>query len=103
MPHPEKISVENVNHPGKVECVDAVKYVAMRRALLTVVPAQPPGLSFNELRVAVLPHLPDELWPGGGKVGWWLKSTQLDLEAKGLLKRSAQKPLTWYQPTPSID
>ncbi len=93
-----KISVENINHPGRVDCVDAVKYAAMRRALLAAAPASPPGLSYEALRHAVIPHLPEDLWPRGQKVGWWLKTTQLDLEAKGLLQRSPQKPLTWYRP-----
>ena len=33
---------------------------------------------------------------GGQTVGWWLKCVQLDLEAKGLIKRHG-KPLRWYR------
>lgn len=45
---------------------------------------------------AVLPHLPQELFPGGAKAGWWTKCVQLDLEAKGtVLRDAAGKPLRW--------
>ena len=46
----------------------------------------------------VTPILPSDLWPGGAKVGWWQKTVQLDLEAKGMLKRdAASKPMRWYR------
>ncbi|MFM7146869.1 MAG: DUF6958 family protein [Actinomycetales bacterium] len=38
------------------------------------------------------------MWPGGAKVGWWQKTVQLDLEAKGMLKRdAASNPMRWYR------
>ena len=40
--------------------------------------------------------LPDELFPGGKTSGWWLKTVQLDLEAKGLVTRSDTRPLRWF-------
>jgi hypothetical protein len=41
-------------------------------------------------------HLPEDLFPGGAKAGWWVKCVQLDLEAKGLVVRDrAAKPLRW--------
>jgi hypothetical protein len=45
----------------------------------------------------VLPHLPDDLFPEGATVGWWAKTVQLDLEAKGIVIRKATKPLRWHQ------
>lgn len=33
----------------------------------------------------MLAHLPESLFPGGAKAGWWTKAVQLDLEAKGLI------------------
>jgi hypothetical protein len=39
----EKIVVENINIPGYTSRVDAVKYEAMRKALLQVLPDTPPG------------------------------------------------------------
>lgn len=86
----EKIEIENVNTPGRVERVEKRKYVAMRDALLTVLPATSPGLSVAEAKAALLPQ---NLFPNGEKAGWWLKAAQLDLEAKGTIQREATKPL----------
>jgi len=49
------------------------------------------------MRDAVVPHLPDDLFPGGAKAGWWSKAVQLDLEAKGVIARESSKPLRWYR------
>jgi len=35
-PEPGRITIENVNHPGQTQTVDAAKYEAMRAALLAV-------------------------------------------------------------------
>lgn len=92
------IEVENVNHPGQVSRVNAEKYLAMREALLKVLPLQPPGFTQAEMGAAVLPHLSQRLWPEGKKSMWWLKTVQLDLEAKGLVKRSSRgSPTRWYR------
>ena len=90
-----KVDVENVNHPGNVRRVDAAMYGAMRRAFLRVVPSRSPGLTADEIREAVLAHLPAKLFPGGARAGWWTKTVQLDLEAKGLLSREKTRPLRW--------
>ncbi len=92
-----RVTVENVNVPGYTTRVDATMYNAMRRALLTVLPTVAPGLTQAEMCDAVLPHLPEELFPGGAKVGWWAKSVQLDLEAKQIIVREPTKPLRWHQ------
>jgi hypothetical protein len=94
----EKITVENVNVPGYTTRLDAVMYGAMRRAILKVLPAKAPGLTQTQLRSAVLPHLPKDLFPGGAKAAWWAKAVQLDLEAKKLLTREPSKPLRWHRP-----
>ena len=78
----DKIEVENVGQPGKTYRVDAAKYGAMRKAVLKVLPAKGPGMEVADVIAAVKPHLPDDLFPGGDKAGWWVKSVQLDLEAK---------------------
>lgn len=82
------VEVENVNVPGRVSNVDAEKYWAMRRVLLEVLPDAPPGLRQAEMGAAVAPRLPQELWPNGAKAMWWVKTVQLDLEAKGLVARN---------------
>lgn len=93
---PEKIRIENINTPGRSSNVDAAKYLAMRQVLLKVLPKRRPGLTQADMGQAVLPHLPESLWPGGAKAMWWVKTVQLDLEAKGLIERdAASKPLRW--------
>jgi hypothetical protein len=92
-----RVEVENVNVPGHIVRLDAGMYAAMRKALLKVLPARAPGLTEAEMRAAVLPHLPAELFPGGAKAGWWAKSVQLDLEAKQLVIRESTKPLRWHR------
>jgi len=45
---------------------------------------------------AAKPHLPATLFPRGAKAEWWLKSVQLNLEAKGIVVRDPKlKPLRW--------
>ena len=85
----EMVVIENVNTPGRTARVSAEKYEAMRRALLKTLPLGRPGLTQQEMISAVLPHLPAALWPGGAKAAWWVKTVQLDLEAKGLVLRES--------------
>jgi hypothetical protein len=92
----DKITVENVNVPGKTSRVNAAKYQAMKQAMMQVLPKAKPGLTQTEIREAVIAHLPDDLYPGGATAGWWAKTVQLDLEAKGIVVREATKPLRWH-------
>ena len=43
--------------------------------MLAVLPDAEPGLSYAELKAAVLPQLPEALFPGGQTVGWWQASS----------------------------
>jgi hypothetical protein len=95
----EKTIVENVNVPGSQTRVSKAMYDAMHQAFRKALPSQAPGLTQAEIREAVIPHLPDDLYPGGAKAGWWAKTVQLDLEAKGRLVREHTKPLRWYWAT----
>ena len=92
-----RVVVENVNHPSKRRAVDAAKYQTMRRAILTVLPSRSPGLTLAETSTAILPHLPDALFPGGAHAGWWLKTVQLDLEAKKVITRETMTPLRLHR------
>lgn len=92
-----KIQIENVNYPGKTQSADPVKYEAMKSAFLSVLPQAAPGLTVAELRERILPHLPDELFPGGATAGWWVKAVQLDLEAKGIVAREKTTPLRLHR------
>ena len=89
----DKIEIENVNTPGRTERVDRAKYEAMRDAIVAVLPSDPPGMTVAEAKAKLLPLLPDALFPGGAKAGWWLKAAQLDLEAKGIVLRENTKPM----------
>lgn len=93
-----RVTIQNVNVRGYTKRVDATKYKAMRRALLKALPSRALGMTQAEMFVAVVDHLPRELFPGGEKVGWWAKTVQLDLEAKGMIHREvAAKPLRWHR------
>ncbi|MEM1446564.1 MAG: hypothetical protein AAGF84_10940 [Planctomycetota bacterium] len=93
----EQVEVQNVNVPGHVARVDAVKYRAMRECLLRVLPKRSPGMTQKQMQEAVKDACDSSLWPNGEKSGWWAKTVQLDLEAKGIVQRETdQKPLRWY-------
>jgi len=94
---PGRVRIENVNHPGSSTTVDGGMYHAMREAILAVLPEAAPGLTEAQMRQAVLPKLPDALFPGGDRVGWWAKAVQLDLEAKGVIARESARPLRWHR------
>jgi hypothetical protein len=96
---PTTIEVQNVGQPGKTYRADTAKYADMRAAMEKVLPTAPPGLTPAEIIEAVKPHFSETLFPGGETAGWWVKCVQLDLEAKGLLKRAPKSPVRLYQPS----
>jgi hypothetical protein len=69
----------------------------MNRAFLKVLPRKPPGMTVSEVQKAVVAHLPETLFPGGAKAGWWMKAVQLDLEAKGIVLRTKTTPLRLHK------
>jgi len=89
----DKIEIENFTSPGRTFRVDRPKYEAMRKALLAVLPETEPGLTVAEAKAKLLPLLPQDLFPGGDKAGWWLKAAQLDLEAKRVIVRAPASPV----------
>jgi len=58
-----------------------------------VLPTDAPGLTQAQMQDAVVSDLPEDLFPGGAKAGWWAKTVQLDLEAKGVIAREPCQPL----------
>ena len=90
-----KIRVQNVIRPESVRFVDPDMYQAMKRAFLKVLPRRSPGLTAEEIRDRLTAHLPEKLFPGGAKAGWWAKTVQLDLEAKNTIAREKTSPLRW--------
>lgn len=99
---PGRVRIENVNHPGTSTSVDAGPYNAMREALLAVLPDKAPGMTQEQMRDAVVPKLPADLFPGGERAGWWAKAVQLDLEAKGVITRELARPLRWHRPAEPV-
>lgn len=92
----DMIEVENPNTPGKTSRVNAAKYHAMRDAMMKVMTKTAPGDTAKEIKEAAKAHLPEDLFPGGATAGWWQKSVQLDLEAKGEITRADTKPLRFH-------
>ena len=92
-----KIQIENFASPGHTYNVDATKYEAMRTAYLAVLPDVAPGLTPTEIRNRLVQLLPEDLFPGGAKAGWWAKAVQLDLEAKGVISRGKGSPVRLYK------
>ena len=92
-----KMKIENVLQPGKTYSADPAKYAAMKTAVLAVLPRDAPGLTVAEVQDRVLEHLPQDLFPGGAKSGWWMKAVQLDLEAKGIVLREKTSPIRLYK------
>jgi len=92
-----RIEMLNVNHPRKGRPADAVLYVAMKWAMLAVLPDSKPGLTVAQVQDAVPALLPQDLYPGGAKAGWWVKAVQLDLEARGVIQREKVSPLRLYK------
>jgi hypothetical protein len=92
-----KIEIENIVSPGSRYRVDAAKYGAMKQAVLAVLPQEKPGLTVAELRSAIVPQLSEEFFPGGAKAGWWMKAVQLDLEAKGVIRRAPNSPVRLHR------
>ncbi|WP_127143505.1 DUF6958 family protein [Pelagibacterium montanilacus] len=93
----DTIEIESITTPGRSARVDRAKYEAMRTALLAVLPKTAPGMTVAEAKMALMPHLPQDLYPDGEKAGWWLKAVQLDLEAKHIIAREETKPLRLHQ------
>jgi Family of unknown function (DUF6958) len=89
----DKVCVENINHPGKTTLLDKTPYTTMKKAILKVLPKRLPGITPDDIYKAVLPLLSEGVFPGGAKAGWWVKYVQLDLEAKGIIRRSPTGPL----------
>jgi hypothetical protein len=89
----DKVEVQNVNVPDQVTRVAAAKYHAMYAAMMQVMGTTP--MTANAIKEAAKAHLPEDLFPAAATSGWWQKTVQLDLEAKGVLQRHATKPLTF--------
>ncbi len=98
MPTPsDRIEVRNITSPHHVSHVDRARYMAMRAALLAVLPDTSPGLTVAQAQTALLSHLDPDQFPGGAKAGWWMKCVQLDLEARGVIARAPNAPVRLHR------
>ena len=91
----EMIEVQNVVSPDHRQRVDAAKYHAMREVWLSALPDAPPGVTPAAILEEIRPRLPQDRFPGGEKAGWWAKCVQLDLEAKGIVRRTEKPVRLW--------
>ena len=83
---------------GRVLCPQLTWRTAVASEfVLMFVAGVTPGLTPAEILTQVKPHLPDDLFPDGAKAGWWAKAVQLDLEAKGVIKRMKGSPVRLYR------
>jgi hypothetical protein len=90
------IAVHTPNKPKYEQRVDAEAYEAMRKTMLKVLPKKTPGLTQAEMWAALEKAAPKNLFAGRWKVGWWMKTVQLDLEARKIVVREKTKPLRWH-------
>ena len=95
--HAGRVTIENVNHPGQTSEVDAGMYHPMRVAMLAVLPLGPPAFTRDQMLDALVPRLPDDLFPAGAKAGWWSKAVQLGLEAKGVIAGESSRTLRGHR------
>jgi hypothetical protein len=93
------ITIRSVTSPAQTQRVNRAKYMAMRDALMAILPVGSPGLTVAQTQEALLPHLNQGLFPGGAKAGWWLKAVQLDLEASGTIVRGPRSPVRLFVPS----
>jgi hypothetical protein len=89
------VPVRSPNVPGYERRVDAIKYQAMKKVLLKVMPRKAPGITQAEMMDALRKAAPRTVF-AGRTYRWWGKSVQLDLEACGVLVRVQEKPLRWH-------
>ena len=67
------VVVRTPNKAGSSWRVDAIKYEAMRKTLMRVLPRKAPGLTQQEMWDSVALLAPKEYFPTRGKAGWWMK------------------------------
>jgi hypothetical protein len=94
---PDKGTIEVLNRDGTPWRCNGEKFETMRAALMAVLPGEPPGMTPDDAKAALLPRLDPVLFPGGDKAGWWIKAVQLDHEARGLIQRGNGSPVRLFK------
>ncbi len=67
--------------------IERWKYLAVRRAILATLAAEPAGVPFGELRSRVAERLSEAERAALGSLGWYTTTVKLDLEARGEIVR----------------
>ena len=93
----EMIEIESVTSPDWSGRVNRAKFMAVLEALLPVRPTDAPVMTVAEAKAALLPNLSEALFPGGDKIGWWLKAVQLDQESKSVIARGGKGLVRLYR------
>ena len=93
----ESFTDQNVNVASHETRVDAMNSDKMTDALIKVSPSKAPEFIQSEMFRAVVPHLTSELFPGGAKAGWWVRTLHLDLEATRTRFRAPERPLRCHR------
>lgn len=91
----DRVSARNVNHPQHRQSLKAEKYALIRQAMLESLSSDG-WMSFDALESKVRVWLqqkavPPRLFPKPGSVRWYVKTVQLDLEARGDIERMPKK------------
>jgi len=92
-----QVEVRTPNDPSYRGHVDRERYLAMRKVLLAALPRKAPGLTQAGMLDAAWPAAPRALFPTAGKAMWWVKWVQLDLEARGQVRRLPTSPTQWVR------
>jgi len=96
----EKIEVFNINAPGRSSFVQRDKYEEVKRVLKALMPTKSPGMTQDEMASLVIEQVSEAIFEDKSKAGWWMKTVQLDLEARQVMVREKTKPLRWhYEPS----
>ena len=80
------IALKNPGKGKQAPRIDAVRYEAMKAAILAVVPTSGDGVAFASLSRLVAKKLPRDAFKGAS-IMWYATTVKLDLEARGLLMR----------------
>lgn len=88
--------------PGKTgPSIDMGLYLAVRNAILEVVPVGGPGIRWAELADAVALRTPKDLWEQHSLM-WYVTVVKLDLEARGEIRRTGTRsPQRLVRTTPA--
>ena len=82
--------------------IEALKYEAVKKAILSLLQDEPDGVPFLELPKRVRRCLDRRPFGPGDSVAWYCVTVKLDLEARGLIERipGSRRQLLRLKPAP---